>query len=123
MALGRAGGVVAGVGKVSEAVETVVVDDGTLRLGRTPVRPRCHDRQGVEGTPCEPVPAAVPGEFVVYLGTDDVPEALEAGMAELLLTWIEWVEVEVRGIDHFVEELHRLRGAVMAAATSAVGEW
>ena len=108
---------------MSEAVETVVVDDGTLRLGRTPVRPRCHDRQGVEGTPCEPVPAAVPGEFVVYLGTDDVPEALEAGMAELLLTWIEWVEVEVRGIDHFVEELHRLRGAVMAAATSAVGEW
>ncbi len=121
MAVGREGDVAAGGGRVNEAVETLVASDETLRLGRTPVRPRCQDRQGVEGTSCEPVPAAVPGEFVVYLGTDEVPEALEAGMAELLLTWIEWVEVEMRGIDHFVEELHRLRGVVMVAAV--VGEW
>jgi hypothetical protein len=67
-----------------------------------------------------PVPAAVPGEFVVYLGTDDVPDGLDPDLTALLLTWIEWVEVEVRGIDHFVEELRRLRGAVMVAA---VGEW
>jgi hypothetical protein len=67
-----------------------------------------------------PVPAAVPGEFVVYLGTDDVPDGLDPDLTALLLTWIEWVEVEVQGIDHFVEELHRLRGAVMVAA---VGEW
>ena len=105
---------------MNEAVETLVAsgtdDEMPLRLGRTPVRLRCQDRQGVEETSCEPVPASVPGEFVVYLGTDDVPEALEAGMTELLLTWIDWVEVEVRGFDHFVEELRRLRGAVMVAA-------
>ncbi len=53
----------------------------------------------------------MPGEFVVYLGTGDVPDRLEPDLAALLLTW-----VEVRGFDHFVEELHRLRGAVMVAA-------
>ena len=65
-----------------------------------------------------PVPAAVPGEFVIYLGVDDVPEGLEAGMVEVLLTWLEWVEVELQGFDDLVEELHRLRGAVMVAAVA-----
>ena len=65
-----------------------------------------------------PMPAAVPGEFVIYLGVDDVPEGLEAGMVELLLTWLEWVEVELQGFDDLVEELHRLRGAVMVAAVA-----
>ncbi len=68
--------------------------------------------------PGEPVPAAVPGEFVIYLGVDDVPERLEAGMVEVLLTWLEWVEVELQGFDDLVEELHRLRGAVMVAAVA-----
>ncbi len=63
-----------------------------------------------------PVPTAVPGEFVVYLGTDDVPDGLDPDLTALLLTWIEWVEVQ--GIDHFVEELRRLRGAVMVAAVA-----
>ncbi len=44
--------------------------------------------------------------------------AWDVGTTELLLTWIEWVEVEVRGIDHFEEELRRLRGAVMVAAVA-----
>ena len=120
VAVGCEGRVAAGVGRVNEAVETVVAsgtdDEMPLRGRRAPAHLPCRDRQGVEGTSCEPVPATVPGEFVVYLRTDDVPDALEAGMTELLLTWIEWVEVEVRGIDHFVEELRRLRGAVMVAA-------
>ena len=63
-----------------------------------------------------PVPANVPGEFIVYLGTDDVAESLDIATAELLLTWIEWVEAEVRGFPSLLEELYRLRGAVMAAA-------
>ena len=49
-----------------------------------------------------PVPANVSGEFVVYLGTDDVAESLDVATAELLLTWIEWVEVEVIDISQAV---------------------
>ncbi len=60
---------------MSEAVETVVVSK-VLNEGMTPV------------------PAAVPGEFVVYLGTDDVPDGLDPDLTALLLTWIEWVEVD-----------------------------
>ena len=68
------------------------------------------------------VPVGVPGEFVVYLGVDDVSERLEAGMAELLLTWLEWVEVEIQGVDDgLVEELERLRGAVMLAGLAGGG--
>ena len=33
-----------------------------------------------------PVPAAVPGGFVVYLGTDDVPDGLDPDLTALLLT-------------------------------------
>ena len=44
-----------------------------------------------------PVPKNVPGDFVIYLGIDGILDALDVGMAGLLLTWIEWVEVEVRG--------------------------
>ncbi len=67
-----------------------------------------------------PVPANVPGEFVVYLGTDDVAERLDVATAQLLLTWIEWVEAEVWGYPSLLEGLYRLRGAVMVAAV--VGE-
>ena len=116
---------------MNEAVETVVAsDDGTLRLGRTPVRPRCHDRQGGEGTP-----AAVPGDFTVRLG-DVMPgwvmEGLEAefgafgGVTEAIsgfLSAIHWVEVEAQGVDDLLEGLARLKGALMAVGTAAVGEW
>ena len=120
---------------MNEAVESVFVDDGTLRLGRTPVRPRCHDRQGVEGTSREPVPTLVPGDFTVRLG-DVMPgwvmEGLEAefgkyeGVTEAIsdfLSAIHWVEVEVQGVPDLLEGLARLKGALMAATTPAVGEW
>ncbi len=67
---------------------------------------------------CGPVPASVPGEFVVYLGPDRVADSLDTGTAELLLTWLEWVEVEIQGFEDLMEELHRLRGAVMAACVA-----
>ena len=36
-------------------------------------------------------------------------------VAELLLSWIDWVEVEAQGFPELMEELRRLRGAVMLA--------
>jgi len=98
-----------------EAIENVCVrrnDDETLR-GRCTHRP-CKDRQGVKEAG---VPAKVPGAFVV-----DLLEAtgrMEREEAELLFTWFEWVEVEVRGFPRVLEGLCLLRGAVMKAA--AVG--
>jgi hypothetical protein len=83
-----------------------------------------------------PVPPAVPGEFVVVLGSAMSAETLRGlaeGMARLggaeaaaagLLGWLEFVELEVRGLDGFddlVEGLRVLRGAVMVAG-AAVGE-
>ncbi len=53
---------------------------------------------------------------------DDRPVS-ECAVAELLLSWIEWVEFEVQGIPDLLEGLSRLKGALMAAATSAVGRW
>ena len=41
----------------------------------------------------EPVPPAVPGEFVIYLWADDVLDKLDPGLASLLLTWIELMGV------------------------------
>ena len=41
---------------------------------------------------------------------------MDPGLASLLLTWIEWVEVEVVGFPELLERMCRLRGAVMAAA-------
>jgi hypothetical protein len=63
--------------------------------------------------------APVSGEFVIDLREDT--ERFDRGEMELLLTWIEWVEVEVRGFPDLMEELNRLRGAVMVAALAAVG--
>ncbi len=40
------------------------------------------------------------------------------GKAELLMSWLEWVEVQ--GVDDLVEGLHRLRGAVMVATLTGV---
>jgi hypothetical protein len=45
-----------------EAIENVRKDE--LRLGRTPVRPRCCDSVKKEG----PVPMCVPGAFTMRLG-------------------------------------------------------
>ena len=47
-----------------------------------------------------PVPAAVSGDFVLFLGTDDVPGGMDRGAGALLLTWIEWVEYEIVGFSH-----------------------
>ena len=63
-----------------------------------------------EGTP-------VPAAFVVCQLEDT--GRLDRGEAELLLSWFEWVEVEVLGSPMLLEGLCRLRGAVMKAA--AVG--
>ncbi len=43
------------------------------------------------------------------------------GEAELLLTWFEWIEVEVRGAPALLEGLCRHLGAVMKAATVGWG--
>ena len=48
---------------------------------------------------------------------------MDRGEAELLMSWLEWVEMEVQGYEGLLEGLSTLKGALMAAATSAVGEW
>ena len=50
----------------------------------------------------------MPGEFVDRQG--EVRGRLDIGMAGLLLTWIEWVDVEVRGFPGLLEDLRRLKG-------------
>ena len=82
-----------------------------------------------------PVPESVPGEFTVHLG-DVMPgwvqQGLEAefgnygGVVEAVssyLTALQWIEMEVQGYDDLLEGLARLKGALMAAATPAVGVW
>lgn len=60
----------------------------------------------------------VSGGFAVPPAGPDLA-AWEAGM---LLTWLEWVEVEVESVDDgLVEGLHRLRGALMVAAVAGRG--
>ena len=57
---------------MNEAVANVCVmtnDDGTLR-GRCAHLP-CCDRGEMKGMDGVPVPASVPGEFVICLGDDD----------------------------------------------------
>ena len=96
MSVGGAGGVSERDDGMNEAVESVCVseyDDGA------------------------PVPARVPGAFVVDMHEET--GRMDRGEAELLLSWFEWVEREVRGFPKVLEGLARLRGAVMKAA--AVG--
>ena len=78
-----------------------------------------------------PVPASVPGEFVVVMGavvSAATLRGLEEGMAGQggpsgLLSLLEWVEVEVQGFDDgLVEGLRLLRGAVMSVAAAVAGE-
>ena len=61
-----------------------------------------------------PVPARVPGAFVVDLLEET--GRFDRREAELLLSWFEWVEMEVLGFPDLLEGLCRLRGAVMKAA-------
>jgi hypothetical protein len=103
---------------VNEAVETVVVretDDMPLRGRCAHAHLPCQDRQGVEET--SGTPARVPGAFVVDLLEDT--GMMDRVEAELLMSWIKWVEVEARGFPDLVEGLCRLRWAVIKAA--AVG--
>ncbi len=80
-----------------------------------------------------PVPASVPGDFTVRLG-DVMPGWVQQGLeeefggfggaaaaAQGFLSWIHWVEVEVQGYEELLEGLSRLKGGLMADATSAVG--
>jgi len=116
---------------MNEAIENVVSknDEETLRLGRTPVRPRCCDRGDDNGTP-----AIVPGDFTVRIG-DVIPayvlEGLDeefgkyGGAAEAVSGFLSarhWVEVEVRGFPDLLEGLGRLKGALMAVGAAAVGK-
>jgi hypothetical protein len=121
----------------SVSVRTSVGGDRTGRVSR----PVCYGelsssarrRELVIGCPGEmaggPVPPSVPGEFVVCLGavvSGGTLRGLKEGMAVLggagvVLSWLEWVEVEVRGFDDVVEGLRLLRGVVMSVA--AVGKW
>jgi hypothetical protein len=48
-----------------------------------------------------PVPASVPGDFVIRLGTDVV---WDEAMVALMLSWLEWVEEEVQGVDNRLDE-------------------
>ena len=114
---------------MNEAIENVVSkNDETLRLGRTPVRPRCCDRGDDNGTP-----AFVPGDFTVRLG-DVMPayvlEELEeefrkyGGVAEAVsgfLSAMHRVEAEVRGFPDLLEGLGRLKGAIMAVGAAVEG--
>ena len=78
-----------------------------------------------------PVPASVPGEFIVVMGavlSGETFHGLEEGMAgpngpSGLLSWLEWVELEVEGFDDdLVGGLHLIRGAVMSVAAAVAGE-
>ena len=61
-----------------------------------------------------PVPARVPGAFVVDLLEDT--GRFDREEAEVLLSILEWVEVEARGAPDLQEGLCRLRGEVIKAA-------
>ena len=91
----------------------------------------CHDKGCGTVTPGLPLPPTVPGEFVVHLGEDwgGSLHDLADGLAEFelgaeaavttLLTWLEFVEVELKGFDDLLEQLHLLRGALVTAGIEA----
>ena len=78
-----------------------------------------------------PVPPVIPGEFVVRLGEGwggglhDLANGLaewELGAeaaVEMMLTWCEFVEIELKGFDDLLEQLHLLRGALVTAGIEA----
>ena len=93
----------------------------------------CKDKGCGTVTPGAPVPPAVPGEFVVRLGEDwggslhDLADGLaefELGAeaaVEMILTWMDFVEIELKGFNDLLEQLHLLRGALVTAGIEAVG--
>jgi hypothetical protein len=40
---------------------------------------------------------------------------------EIFLTWLQFVEVEIKGFDDLIEQLHLLRGALVTAGIEAAG--
>ena len=78
-----------------------------------------------------PVPPAVPGEFVMRLGESWCGSLhdLADGLAEwelgaeaavgMFLTWLQFVEVELKGFDDPIEQLRLLRGALVTAGIEA----
>ena len=82
-----------------------------------------------------PVPAVAPGDFDVRIGEgwggslhDLAGELADWGhgpgaAVELLLTWCEWVEVEVRAFPEVMERVRLLRGAVMVAGSAVLGRY
>ena len=87
-----------------EAIESVVSEEHEMSL-----------RARGKG----PVPSRVPGSFVVDMLEET--GTMGRGEAELLLSWFEWVELEVRGEPGLLEGIDRLRGAVMKAAACGAG--
>jgi hypothetical protein len=80
-----------------------------------------------------PIPVVIPGKFVVRLGEGwggalhDLADGLavyelgaEAAIC-MFLTWLEFVEVELKGFDDLIEQLRLLRGALVTAGIEAVG--
>jgi hypothetical protein len=74
------------------------------------------------------VPPAVPGEFVVRLGVgrggslhDQADGLAELGAAApMLLSWLEFVRIEVEGVEGCRDLVERLRhGAVMVAGADS----
>ena len=122
-----------------EAIENVCVrENETLRGRRARAHLPCKDRVEETVTPGAPVPPAVPGDFTVIIGAVMAGETLRGleqemdalGGAEVatagLLSWFEFAEFEVRGLEEFedlMEGLRLLRGAVMSVAASVVGRW
>ena len=103
---------------MNEAMETMYVrknDDMPLRGRRARARLPCCD-MGDDGQ--GPIPATVPGGFVVDLLEATGP--MDRDEAGLVLSWLEFVEREAEEAD-LLEGIGRLRGAVMKAATAGEG--
>ena len=78
-----------------------------------------------------PMPSVIPGEFMVRLGAGwggslhDLADGLAEwelgteGAVAVLLTWLEFVEVEIEGFDDLLEQLRLLRGALVTAGIEA----
>ena len=80
-----------------------------------------------------PNPSPVPGEFEVKLGVGwggslhDLADGLagfELGAraaVSMMLSWCEFVEIELEGFEDLLEQLRLLRGALVTAGIEAVG--
>ena len=102
---------------MNDAIENVCVKNNnmTLRGRRARARLPCCDRDdGGKG----PIPARVPGGFVVDMLEEKGP--MDRGEAGLVLSWLGFVEREAEEADLLVG-IGRLRGAVMKAATAGEG--